>query len=322
MGKVTDLVKKGGNMVKAPVQVKEVFEALQQFRLEADKPVKILVAHEADVNAEGFIDELARAGERSIFHPLELVDSDSTDYLNGLLALVSQADLSVLFLDADKEFGAAAISFNVVAREARQPYLVVMIGAKASAGMASRKQKVERFLEMPHANVVDFVPGDENSLLKLTERMLRESDKDIAVASRLPVFRKAASEKAITRTAWQNAFLSAATILPGADMPVLTFNQIKMVLLIAAIYGEEMTTERAKELLAVVGGGFTFRAVARQLLDFVPGAGWVIKGGVAYSGTIAMGKAAQAYFESGRYLTTEDVKNIINKAVRSRKKSK
>jgi uncharacterized protein (DUF697 family) len=38
--------------------------------------------------------------------------------------------------------------------------------------------------------------------------------------------------------------------------------------------------------------------VARELLDFVPGPGWVLKGAVAYAGTRALGEAAIRYFEA------------------------
>jgi uncharacterized protein (DUF697 family) len=34
-------------------------------------------------------------------------------------------------------------------------------------------------------------------------------------------------------------------------------------------------------------------------LTVVPGPGWAIKGGIAYAGTLALGEAAVAYFESG-----------------------
>jgi uncharacterized protein (DUF697 family) len=51
-------------------------------------------------------------------------------------------------------------------------------------------------------------------------------------------------------------------------------------------------------LLGVVVAGFGFRAVARELLDLVPYAGWAIKGGVAYAGTRAVGEAAVRYFDA------------------------
>jgi uncharacterized protein (DUF697 family) len=72
-----------------------------------------------------------------------------------------------------------------------------------------------------------------------------------------------------------------------------------MIFRIAAAYGEDLDRDRAVEILAVIGAGFGFRAVAREAMGFVPGVGWAIKGGVAYVGTRALGKAAVAYFEAG-----------------------
>ena len=60
-----------------------------------------------------------------------------------------------------------------------------------------------------------------------------------------------------------------------------------------------MNADRAVELLGILGAGFGLRSAARELLDVVPLAGWVVKGGVAYSGTRALGRAAVEYFERG-----------------------
>ena len=46
-------------------------------------------------------------------------------------------------------------------------------------------------------------------------------------------------------------------------------------------------------MLGVVGAAFGFRAVARELLDLVPVAGWAAKGAVAFAGTKAVGEAAR-----------------------------
>ena len=48
----------------------------------------------------------------------------------------------------------------------------------------------------------------------------------------------------------------------------------------------------------MIGGGVGLRAVARSVLGVVPVAGWLVKGGIAYAGTRALGEAARRYFES------------------------
>jgi len=97
-------------------------------------------------------------------------------------------------------------------------------------------------------------------------------------------------------------------IIPGADMPIMTLNQAKMLLQIAAAYDKALGKERLKELAAIVGGGFAFRAIARQLVALAPGWGWIIKGGIGFTGTASMGYAAIAYFEQlvGEGSTVED----------------
>ena len=83
-----------------------------------------------------------------------------------------------------------------------------------------------------------------------------------------------------------------------------------VVLKIAHAYGEELTIDRAIEILSVVGVGFVLRTVARQALDFVPGFGWAVKGAVGFSGTIALGQAAIAYFESGAPLRVSRMQRV------------
>ena len=123
-------------------------------------------------------------------------------------------------------------------------------------------------------------------------------DKRLAFALAFDFVRRPLSMDFVNATAVQNAAIGMVVVSPGADMPVMTLNQAKMVLQIAAAYGQDLGRERAIELIGVVGGGFACRAVARQLAAMVPSFGWLVKGGVGFTGTIAMGYGCIAYFES------------------------
>jgi uncharacterized protein (DUF697 family) len=112
------------------------------------------------------------------------------------------------------------------------------------------------------------------------------------LAARLPVLRGAVCAQLVESFARKNAVVAAAVFVPGADLPLLTLNQLRLALRIAATYGEEMNRERLPEALAVVAASFGLRTVARELLDLVPFAGWALKGAVAYAGTKAVGEAA------------------------------
>ena len=122
-------------------------------------------------------------------------------------------------------------------------------------------------------------------------------EKRLAFALAFGFVRRPLSMEFVNATSVQNAGIGLVMIIPGADMPVMTLNQAKMLLQIAAAYDHGLGKERVKELAAVVGGGFACRAIARQLVSLVPGIGWVVKAGVGFAGTMAMGYAAVAYFE-------------------------
>jgi uncharacterized protein (DUF697 family) len=124
-------------------------------------------------------------------------------------------------------------------------------------------------------------------------------DRQVRLARHYPALRGEAGHRLIRHNARENAVIGAAFFIPGTDMPLMTANQIRMVLSLAVMYGEELTQDRAIEIVSVIGAGFGLRAVARQFTSFVPGPGWALKTGIAYGGTLAMGEAAIRYFEEG-----------------------
>ena len=119
------------------------------------------------------------------------------------------------------------------------------------------------------------------------------------LAARLPAFRPYVVHRLIETASRRNGLVATAVWIPGADLPVLTAVQLRLVLQIGACHGVELSPDRAVELIGVLGAGFGLRTVAREMLDFVPVAGWAVKGGVAYGGTRALGRAADEYFAHG-----------------------
>jgi uncharacterized protein (DUF697 family) len=164
-------------------------------------------------------------------------------------------------------------------------------------------EQPDEAVDVPHVLATDVLSvrlGEEPPVQQIAERIAeRSGDAGYTLAAKLPVLRRAACEDIVRGFARQNGVLGAAIFIPGADLPVLTLNQIRMVLRIATAHGEEIDRERALELLPIVAAGFGLRAIARELVAFVPLAGWAVKGAVAFAGTRALGEAAIAYFERG-----------------------
>jgi uncharacterized protein (DUF697 family) len=141
----------------------------------------------------------------------------------------------------------------------------------------------------------------EAVLHDVAPRIVAALDEDyvIPLGRGYPALRRAACEDLIHKNARQNAVIGLLPN-PGADMPAITANQGRMVLGIAAAYGEELSLERARELLGVLAAGFGLRALARQVVKLVPVGGWAASAAIGYAGTLAMGRATILYFERGK----------------------
>jgi uncharacterized protein (DUF697 family) len=155
---------------------------------------------------------------------------------------------------------------------------------------------------------------DEKELVPSVVRAL-DDDYLVPLAKGYPPFRRAVCEEIIRKNARQNAVVGALPI-PGADMPVMTANQARMVLYIAAAHGEELSMDRAKELLGVLAAGFGLRALSRQVVKLIPVGGWAAAAAIGYAGTVAMGRATVLYFERGKQsVGDEELAEIRRRAV-------
>jgi len=147
-------------------------------------------------------------------------------------------------------------------------------------------------------NLVRLPGGAGFPVDEIAKRLARALGEEATpLAARLPVLREAVCEELIRKFSRQNGFLGVVVFVPGADLPILTANQVRLVLRIADAHGFEIDRERLPEVLAVIASGFGFRALARKAIGYVPFVGWVVKGAVAYTATRALGEAAVRHFE-------------------------
>jgi predicted GTPase len=109
----------------------------------------------------------------------------------------------------------------------------------------------------------------------------------------------------------------AAAPIPVADIVPLTTLQLGLVTAIAWIAGRTLDRRGASEFLGGVGANvgiaFALRETVRAILKVIaPGGGPVVSAAIAFSGTIAIGSAAQAYFIRG--VSLEDAKKVFRKS--------
>ncbi len=89
----------------------------------------------------------------------------------------------------------------------------------------------------------------------------------------------------------------------AGDMVAITGIQIALMMQISAVYGKDPDIGQIWELLPIVGGGFGWRMLYRELSGFIPVAGIAIKSAIAYAGTIVVGEGVAFYYAEGRHMT-------------------
>jgi uncharacterized protein (DUF697 family) len=253
--------------MKHPVEPRALLALVKEVRSTTDEPLLV-----GGTLAEQLAQQLRAGGDASaVLVGTEPRDVEAFVYVIG--DTVTEEDERVLKR----------------ARRARVPTLVVEAGRK-------QPRRVPFVLA---TDVVRVEPGhgfDVDDIGRAVAQKLGEEA--TSLARRLPALRQAVCARLIESFARKNGIVGAAVFVPGVDLPILTLHQIRMVARILAAYGLALDGQRAPELLATVGAGLGFRAVARELLDLVPVLGWAIKGAVAYAGTRALGEATVRYAEA------------------------
>jgi uncharacterized protein (DUF697 family) len=248
-----------------------------------------------------------------IYHlPLETTD----------LAALAGYDLRIVLLD-DAEQARRDDLRSLLAHPApillvQDPSRVVALSVDPSLGgqTAANVRSVACSLDDQEAVKKELLPA----VLKLLP------DHELSAGRAYPGLRPAVAHKVIQSTSKVNAGYAAGTgvaqMVPGlgipfavADMVILTKNQVVMAYKLGMLMGESGTlAEIVPKVAGVVGAGFMWRQVARELVGFLP-LGVVLKTAVAYAGTYATGQAVYHYFVTGEKLRQADLRRVFDDAM-------
>jgi uncharacterized protein (DUF697 family) len=286
-----------------PIDVRDILSSSSKYRAEREKPIRVAV----------FID--AEAPPAAV-EALKLALRPQTGHAMLHVEAVVPGDVLDVDSSGDVVIGLAGPGRTLEAslRKCRGRFIpTVLVGLEADRDSLATRHS--------HPVLDTIAEQQPDDLVASLGRWLadRVEGKRVSLAANFAFVRRAVAEEAVKSTAFQNAVIGGVVVLPGADMPLMTANQAKMVMQIAAVYGEPLGAERIKEIATVVGGAFAFRTIARQAVAFLPGFGWAIKAGIGYSATLAMGFAAIEYFESGADLSglADKIKEARDHAVRT-----
>lgn len=288
--------------MQLPIDIK----ALIDERTDIDK------AKATPLSVSVYVDEQAPsdlvAHVRSVFASSSETVRMTVSYLDNTFMPRPTDDVAVIVAGASAVVGSAAAAIRAVG----VPVMVVSTAPSQVGYIAAKEGHA-----IPDGDLVS--PAIEEgatepialageAVAQLDDRMGRWlvavcTDKRLALAIAFPFMRRPLAKDAVQSTSLQNAGIGLVPIIPGADLPLMTLNQAKMVLQIAAAYGLPIDKDRIKELGVCVGGAFICRTLARELTEFLPFLGWLIRPGIAYGGTAALGHAVIEYFEGGENAT-------------------
>jgi len=214
---------------------------------------------------------------------------------------------------------------------------VILFDPEAQPGSKNLIDSISR--KHPDVVVVPFLsldPADDLAARAVRTRILnRQPTKAPSFGRHMPAFVPAAIKSVIDDTAAANAQFAALANLPSvvpifgtlasvsADFLVLTKNQLLLVYKVAAIHGRDLHDKAAilREMAPVAGAWFFWRTLAREATTLLPMAsGTVPKVAIAYSGTVAIGRAADYFYRFDEKPSKELLKSFYKTGMESLKK--
>lgn len=222
-------------------------------------------------------------------------------------ATLHGADLVVWQLDAAR--GLRDWEYQAICRlrATGRPLLVVLNKCDLQSPCATADE-VTRALAQPvipisartGQNVIShLLPAMADACPNLTPALGRE----------VPAWRSQAVQRVIMRAAALSG-LTGLEPVPLLDLPFQVVLQLRLVLRIAATYGEPVGDRYSRELIATLLGSAGVRYVGQQLAKIVPLVGWVASGALAAGATWAIGRVAATYFEHGRRFPLPPVPDV------------
>ena len=157
----------------------------------------------------------------------------------------------------------------------------------------------------------------------------------LALARHFPPFRDPVVAGLIKTVSLENSAFAILSALPNvipnplelpwafgefaSDTAILTANQVRLALLIAAASDSAVGfAEQKGQVASILGSALGWRALARELAGKVPaGGGLVVKGLIAYAGTYTVGLGLARFHRLGSHLTRAEKKQAYRDALHS-----
>ncbi|MDQ6660509.1 MAG: GTP-binding protein, partial [Chloroflexota bacterium] len=259
---------------------------------------------------------------RTDFGPFTLMDTPGVDkpghLPNEVESGLEQASVIVFLIDATKGLQAKDRELYETIKKTKKPILIALNkvdSLKGGEGGDQMATEVAVLLDSPGVIPVSAKTG-ENIAEELIPEMIEASpEAALVIGHELPQYRREAAQR-IIRNATLISLAAGLEPLPLVDIPILLGTQIRLVLRLAALYGEPLDSadarKHARELITTMAGGLGLRYLAEQAAKAVPFGGDFVAGAIAGAATWSIGQVALEYYEGEKKFSTLRVRQLYS----------
>lgn len=258
--------------------LQDLYRIWRELEAARDHPVHVVVIAEPGAERESLLEHLQLDSP----HPHRVLVADP------LAEAVPVAELYLVLAGAER---------LRAARECPPTHTVAIVPGAARGPVHARAQAIRQTLELPAERVLTPLSWQDLPRCLADLLVTHHGDLVLPLSRQFPLLQVHLARWEVRDTAKQNGMLGLLPVL-GADMPLMTANQVKMLLRIAALFGQPVDWSRTPEGALVVGGGYGLRGLVRWLSRRIPGPRWLLGSLVGYAGTLALGHGAIAYYRS------------------------
>jgi small GTP-binding protein len=252
---------------------------------------------------------------RADFGPFTLVDTPG--HLPDVMESgMSQASVIVFMIDASKGLQAEDRELYATIKRMDKPVIVAVNkidSLKGAEGGDQLATEVAVLLDAPGVIPISAKTG-ENVAEELIPVIIEASpEAALAIGRELPEYRRSAAQR-IIRNATLVGLAAGLEPIPFIDIPILLGTQVRLVLRLAALYGESVDSEESKkhvrELVTTIISGLGMRLLAEQAAKAVPFGGDFLAGAIAAAATWSIGQVALEYYEGGKHLSPKHLREL------------
>lgn len=241
---------------------------------------------------------------------------------------MSQASVIVFLLDAARGLQDKDRDLYAAIKKLNKPTIIAVNKVDTLSGSHAGDQyatEVAILLEAYGVIPISAKTG-ENIVEELLPAIIEASpEAALAIGHELPRFRRLSAQR-IIRNSTLLSLAAGLEPIPFVDIPILLGIQVRLVLSLAALYGQKLDSAdamlHARELIATMVGGLGMRLLAEQAAKAVPFGGDFVAGAIAGAATWSIGEVALEFYEGGKRLDPGRVRQLYSDFYRRLRREK